>query len=178
LLALAIAGALSVSYTVQQLIPPDPTPVVSMAPPPVAPPPPIPHTAPPPLQHTIVIPDAPPTPTSEPLDPTPIALTPPAPPGPPTITDPRWLRVPRDLSRYYPARAQQMAVEGAATLDCVVAVSGALNCTVVSETPAGWNFGAAALRISQDYQMAPATQNGQAVQARYRMRVPFQIPQR
>jgi hypothetical protein len=26
--------------------------------------------------------------------------------------------------------------------------------------------------------MAPATQNGQAVQARYRMRVPFQIPQR
>jgi TonB family protein len=177
-LALAIAGALSVSYTVQQLIPPDTTPVVSMAPLPVAPPPPVPHTAPPPLQHTIVIPDAPPMPTPLPLDPTPIALSPPAPPGPPTITDPRWLRVPRDLSRYYPARAQQMAVEGSATLECLVAVSGRLNCTIVAETPAGWNFGAAALRISQDYQMAPATQNGQAVQARYRMRVPFQIPQR
>ena len=178
LLALAIAGALSLTYTAQQFIQPEAPPIVSMAPPPLAPPPPIPHTAPPPIQHVVPDPIAPQTPTPLPFDPTPIALDPPTPAGPPNITDPHWQRQPRDLSRYYPGHALQMDVEGAASLDCLVDPSGRLDCTVISETPSGWNFGAAALRISRDYRMAPAMRDGRAVEGRYQMRIPFQIPQR
>lgn len=93
----------------------------------------------------------------------------------PEIVDPHWRRRPRDLARYYPSRALQRGTEGAVVLDCLVNQQGRLGCTVVSETPQGWDFGAAALRISQDYEMIPATRDGVPVDARYRMRVPFAI---
>jgi protein TonB len=95
--------------------------------------------------------------------------------GPAEIVSPRWIRRPNDLSRYYPQRALRFGVEGDAVLDCLVTTQGALRCMVASETPAGWGFGAAALRISHDHEMAPAVQGGVAIQGRYRMRVPFQL---
>jgi periplasmic protein TonB len=95
--------------------------------------------------------------------------------GPVEITDPRWTRRPENLERYYPRRALDRGIEGAVTLDCLVLVSGALDCAVASETPRGWGFGAAALRISRDYTMVAAMRDGAAVEARYRMRVPFAI---
>jgi protein TonB len=52
---------------------------------------------------------------------------------------------------------------------------GALDCAVVSETPAGWGFGAAAVAIARDHRMAPATQDGRPVEGRYRMAVPFRL---
>ncbi|MFT3728604.1 MAG: TonB family protein [Terricaulis sp.] len=178
-LALLIAGALSVSYVVRTVMPGDgPTPVVMENP--YVPPPPVPHpTQPQPHPRDVIDDHATPAHTQDPpVEPTkPISFEPPTDTGPPTISNPHWLQVPRDLTRYYPNRAQQMSVEGSATLDCLVDTGGRLGCTVVAETPAGWNFGSAALRISRDYRMAPATQNGQAVQGHYRMRVPFQIPQ-
>jgi protein TonB len=94
---------------------------------------------------------------------------------PPTILNPQWVRRPRDLARYYPARALSRGQEGRAVLDCVVSVTGALACVVVSETPASWGFGDAALRISRDYQMVPATRDGAPVEARHRMVVPFEL---
>lgn len=179
LLALAIAGALSISTVVTQtLMPEGPTVTSYVDPPPYVPPVAQPH-APPPVQRTVIDNSAPPAPTADqpPAQPTtPVAFNPPAPPGPPTITNPRWLQTPRDLARYYPNRAQAMGVEGSATLDCLVDISGRLACAIVAESPTGWNFGAAALRIARDYRMAPATQGGQAVQGHYRMRVPFEIP--
>jgi len=93
----------------------------------------------------------------------------------PTITNPEWLRRPSDLDRYYPERARRRGMEGRAVLDCGVSTQGALSCLVVSETPANWGFGEAALRISRDYQMVPARRNGVAVEARYRMVVPFEL---
>ncbi len=95
--------------------------------------------------------------------------------GPPVITNPRWLREPRDLGIYYPSRALARNITGAVILNCLVEVSGALNCAVESETPANWGFGDAALRISRDYRMVPALRDGHAVEARYRMRVPFEV---
>lgn len=95
--------------------------------------------------------------------------------GPPEITNPHWLRRPRDLGIYYPRRAQERGVTGSVVLDCLVSSAGRLDCGVVSETPANWGFGEAALAISRDHRMAPATQNGVAVQGRYRMRVPFEV---
>lgn len=89
------------------------------------------------------------------------------------ITDPQWLRRPRNLQRYYPRGAIARGVEGMVVLDCMVATSGNLNCRVISETPQDWGFGAAALRIAADHQMEPARSNGTAIEGRYRMRVPF-----
>jgi protein TonB len=99
------------------------------------------------------------------------------PPEPIVITRPDWLQrpTPEALARYYPERARERGREGLAQLDCVVRVDGRLDCTVVSETPANWRFGEAALRISRDYRMVPATRDGVPVEAAYRMRVPFNL---
>lgn len=93
----------------------------------------------------------------------------------PTITDPTWVRRPRDLASYYPRRALERGIEGSVALDCQVARTGRLNCAVVSETPENWGFAEAALRISRDYQMVPAMRDGAAVEARHRMVIPFRL---
>jgi len=131
---------------------------------------------PPPVSEPQVLqPYLSPVPT-EPLTATAIATTQPtATYGPPTIVDPEWVRVPRNLARYYPARALDRGMEGSVTLNCLVTTVGALNCAVVSETPANWGFGDAALRISRDYRMVPATQGGEAIEARHRMVIPFRL---
>jgi len=173
LLALAIGGAFSLTYTVSQWIAQDP-PMVTVEPAPLKPAPNVPHPTAHPRPH--------PTNTDEAAKPS-LAPNPgpdkapaaPTPAGPPMVTNPRWLQTPHDLARYYPARALQAEVEGSATLDCAVDAGGRLACNVVSETPANWGFGQAAIRISEDYRMAPALRDGQAVAARYRMRVPFQL---
>jgi periplasmic protein TonB len=90
----------------------------------------------------------------------------------PTITRPTWVRQPRDLQAYYPPRPLARNVEGDVALNCVVRVTGLLDCEVASETPAGWGFANAALRIARDYRMVPAMRDGVAVEGRYRMRVP------
>lgn len=109
--------------------------------------------------------------------PQPVLLAPdPAPPAPlPQITQPRWLARPSDLGAYYPAWAQQRMKSGLVQLDCLVGLDGRLACRVVSETPAGWGFGDAALRIAADHRMAPATRDGAPVEATYQMRVPFEL---
>lgn len=96
-------------------------------------------------------------------------------PEPATITNPHWLRRPTDLGRYYPRRALERGVEGQAVLNCLVSTTGALSCTVLSETPHDWGFGEAALRIARDHQMQPASRGGENVVGRYRMVVPFAL---
>jgi periplasmic protein TonB len=104
----------------------------------------------------------------------PVSYGPPA-PGPVSVTRPDWVRRPADLERYFPRRARERGIEGAVQLDCVVTVAGALDCVVLAESPVGWEFGYAALRMSRDYAMVPAQRDGQPVEGRYRMRVPFQL---
>ena len=98
-----------------------------------------------------------------------------APAGPVDVTRPHWLEQPRNLARYYPPRAIERSIEGDVVLNCLVRVSGLLDCEVVSESPDGWGFSQAALRIAGAYRMAPATRGGVAVEGRYTMRVPFRI---
>lgn len=95
--------------------------------------------------------------------------------GPMTISDPRWLVVPRNLERFYPRRAAMMDREGQVVLDCLVSTVGSLNCSVISEAPAGWGFGQAAIEMARAHRMSPATRDGVAVEGRYRMRVPFAL---
>ncbi len=176
-LGFAVLGALSVSVTLStiQLISPPVIPTVIDAP--DNPPAPRPVVRDPPPQNPVVE-----TPTElTVVDPTPLQINDYAGPvttpsyGPPEITNPRWLRRPRDLGAYYPHRAEERGVTGEVVLDCLVSTIGRLDCGIVSETPRNWGFGQAALAISRDHRMAPATEDGIAVQGRYRMRVPFEV---
>ena len=96
-------------------------------------------------------------------------------PGPVVIADPQWARRPVDLERYYPRRAHQMGIQGEVVLDCLVTLTGSLQCAVVSEAPQNRGFADAALRISREHRMVPAMRDGGVVEARYRMRVPFRV---
>ena len=99
----------------------------------------------------------------------------PAPPPPSVWTNPDWDRKPTemDVVEFYPLLAALTAVEGQATIGCTVALSGSLEaCEVVSESPSGRGFGAAALKLSKILRMRPATLDGKPV-ADSRVNVPI-----
>lgn len=178
LLAIVVIGAFSVTITLQSNSTEQPwtIPVFQLPPDPPPPEPTRQEDPPPqPIRHDDVIATVDP-PLAPPIE-GPGTLTDLLPPvsGPAEITNPRWVRQPRDLARYYPARALAREQAGSVLLNCRVDVGGALHCAVVSETPVGWGFGDAALRIAQDYRMVPAMRDGVAVEGRYRMRVPFEV---
>lgn len=53
-----------------------------------------------------------------------------------------------DPSRYYPERAQGLHVEGKTTIKCTLPENGRLtDCVVLSESPAGYGFGDAAIKM-------------------------------
>ena len=179
LLGIIVLAAFSVTITLQpnNTVQPWTIPVFQLPPDPPPPPEPIRRDDPPPqapvTNDQVVDADPPPTPID--FEGTPSEFAPPVFTGPPEITNPRWVRQPRDLERYYPARALARGETGSVLLNCRVDVGGALHCSVASETPVGWGFGDAALRIAQDYRMVPAMRDGVAVEGRYRMRVPFEV---
>jgi len=177
LLALAGIAAFSMKWVVSHFSPEgDPRTIITVSE----------QTTPPRTSH-VVQPLRPPDQTQpaqqtiEPLNVVPISANPPGAgpaipdPVPPTITNAHWLQTPRDLARYYPMMALRRDIEGDVQLDCLVTTTGSLQCSVASETPANWGFGAAAIRIAQDYRMVPAMRDGAPVEGRYRMRVPFRL---
>lgn len=177
LLGFAVLAALSITYTAANFIQRDDGPTITtIEPPPITPPPPF---NPPRVRQPPADPAAPAEETFEAVATEPVVSDPVEAgvfdPGPAVITSPRWIVRPRNLARYYPARALDRGMTGQALLDCRVSTQGALACAVVSETPAGWGFGAAALRIAAEHRMAPAMRDGVAVEGRYRMIVPFEL---
>ena len=178
LLGAALIGAMSMRFAIMESDAPADFAGVEMVRPPEPDPPPQtparPQEPPPVVDDQFVIFEAP-----QPMDvaemPTATELPAFSPPQPAEVTDPRWTRRPRDLSRFYPARARSAGIEGEVVLDCAVSAQGALNCAVARETPAGWGFGEAAQRIAREHRMVPASRAGQPVEARYRMRLPFQL---
>jgi protein TonB len=83
------------------------------------------------------------------------------------ISNPNWISAPNgdDLADLYPDRAQRMEVGGHAVIHCTVTVKGTLtNCSVVSETPAGYDFGAQTVKASKRWKMKPAEVDGKAVE--------------
>ena len=174
ILGCLVIVALTFTYVLEVTDPfPEARPFETVLEPPQTPPPPEPVDRPVRVPTTVSDPITTLLPSPQPID-TEIAAD-----GPPTpftvqeITDPQWLRRPRNLQRYYPRGAIARGVEGMVVLDCMVATTGDLNCRVISETPQAWGFGAAALRIAAEHRMEPARSNGTAVEGRYRMRVPF-----
>ena len=155
--------------------------VVTKKPPPPPPPPPPPDHPPPPPPPAMrsppttstveVFTDIPVVPPTPPAPPAPLA-----PPPPPVVTNPQWVRRPsaRDVTRFYPSRAIERDKTGVVVLNCTVRTNGTLQCSVASEDPSGWGFGAAAINLSRSYEMVPATRDGQPVEARNTLRIPFQ----
>jgi len=62
-------------------------------------------------------------------------------------------------SRYYPDRAQRMEVGGQAVVDCRIGPEGKLeDCKVLSESPAEYGFGEAAIRLTKFMELAPPSE--------------------
>ncbi|WP_165842831.1 TonB family protein [Phenylobacterium deserti] len=98
----------------------------------------------------------------------------------PSIVDPTWLRRPgpNDLRAAWPKGALEKRLEGRALIGCVVTAQGTLTqCQVLEETPAGSGFGGAALSLTPQFLMKPATQDGRPVEGgRVRIPIQFDLP--
>ena len=93
------------------------------------------------------------------------SVAPVTPPQPDVIVQPKWI-VPPDpslVSRYFPDFARRSEQNGRVTLQCAVAASGAVSCTVLSESPPDFGFGAAALKMVPGFKISPKTVNGTPV---------------
>lgn len=74
-----------------------------------------------------------------------------------------WLRrpTPEDLLAVFPTEAYKHGVSGRAVINCIVTVQGALrDCVTMEETPNGAGFGGAAIALTPQFLMRPATKNG------------------
>lgn len=107
-------------------------------------------------------------------------ITPPPAPPAPVVTrpvKPRWAQRPsaRDLQAAYPAAAQRRNISGRVALDCLIGNDLAIRCRAVSETPAGYGFAAAALRVAQQFRASPTLEDGRpAVGERAQVSILFQ----
>lgn len=95
-------------------------------------------------------------------------------PEPFDITNPVWVARP-DAAAFasaYPRRALEAGREGRVVLECYANVDGSLACAVAEETPRGFGFGNAALRVAHDFRLAPTLPDGRPVTGG-RVRVPI-----
>jgi TonB family protein len=92
------------------------------------------------------------------------------------ITKADWRSQPSgdDMSKEYPKLAQLMDLAGNALIRCAVDAEGRLqDCSVVSERPAGFGFGAAAVRLSAYFSMKPERIDGQPVRSTVNIPIKF-----
>jgi len=90
------------------------------------------------------------------------------------IGDVAWVREPnaRDFARHFPQRALDNGQSGEVTLDCQIGGNGRLNCSIGSESPAGYGFGRAALNISRQLRVASTLPDGSPAAGR-ELRLPL-----
>jgi TonB family protein len=91
-----------------------------------------------------------------------------------SLGDVNWIREPnaRDFARYYPEDALDEGQSGRVVLDCIVASNGRLNCSIADESPSGYGFGEAAIRISRQARIHPMLPDGSSAAGRH-LRLPL-----
>ena len=88
--------------------------------------------------------------------------TPPSNPGPHYVEG-KWTYPQGDqMSASYPERAMDNEVEGSVTIDCSINSSGRVTaCDILNETPKGYGFGAATVKLFTKYaKVDPSTVGG------------------
>jgi len=118
----------------------------------------LPTPTPPQLPPVALAPDKPNEAVFAPPDPTPT----PAPAN--VIVPPRVGQWPTaaEFERAYPDRARERGRTGRAVLRCQVTIEQrATNCVVLNESPQGWGFGEAALRLANQTEVYPQLVDGQ-----------------
>lgn len=88
----------------------------------------------------------------------PAAAPTPAAPSPTLIEKPDWVRRPGgdSATRFFPDRAARLEIEGRVVMLCHVRNDGLLGlCEILEETPPGYDFGAAALKMAPLFRMRP-----------------------
>ena len=94
------------------------------------------------------------------------------------VTNPDWRATPSgdEMANEYPKLAQLMNVPGEATMTCTVDTDGRLqDCKVIGESPAGFGFGAAIMRLSAYFDMKPAQIDGVPVKAKITIPIKFKL---
>lgn len=79
------------------------------------------------------------------------------------ITGPDWIARPTasDVSQVFPSRAIRLGRSGSVVIECTVNTRGLFEaCSVLSETPAGYGFGSAALSLAPLFKMRPSAKDG------------------
>lgn len=90
----------------------------------------------------------------------------------------RWSRFPSSetLADYYPPRAADAEIEGTATVQCTVLdTSGRVSCVAISESPGGYGFGQATVRMVQDKGRVDTTQGNIRVGSMLRQTVAWRL---
>lgn len=111
-------------------------------------------------------------------EPPPPRLAPPAPPAPPrndVVTRPEWIKKPTgaQVEKAFPKAALKAGQSGRVTLSCEVNGDGTVrDCSVVSESPAGMGFDAAALSLTPTFKMRSTMPDGTPVAGK-KVRTPF-----
>lgn len=93
--------------------------------------------------------------------------------------DADWLKKPtaESLMAVWPRQGLERGLGGSVRLNCAVTVQGALRaCSVILETPPGLGFGAAALALTPQFLMKPATKGGRPVESAVNIPINFPAP--
>jgi len=91
-------------------------------------------------------------------------------------TPPDWLKrpTPNDLMAVFPTEALRRGRSGQTGIECTVTVQGALSdCVVLWEKPEGSGFGGAAIALTPQFLMKPATRDGRPVESTARFPINF-----
>lgn len=97
-----------------------------------------------------------------------------------SLASPVWERDYIDIGEVYPRPAKEARIAGRVQLVCQLTLGHKLvNCSVIRESPAGWQFGKAALEYSRRLRAFPVQRNGRGVDLAWvRFNIDFAPPRR
>lgn len=87
--------------------------------------------------------------------------------APVVIEDPDWVRTPsiEELIAVFPVAAIEKGASGEALIECRVEAQGVLGgCFVLTERGGDYGFGAATVKLAENFRMAPVSLSGQPVE--------------